>query len=63
VVLGTLGTKTLGGFSEIGFGGETIHPSWSSWRRYHTDFFNVLQCGEVYVVWQLISVSRSRFLA
>ena len=24
---GTLGTETLGGFSEIGFSGETIHPS------------------------------------
>jgi hypothetical protein len=26
---GILGTETLGGFSEIGFGGKTIHPSWS----------------------------------
>jgi hypothetical protein len=33
--------KTLGEISEIGFGGETIHPSWSL-RGDHSDLPTVL---------------------
>jgi hypothetical protein len=48
---GTLGTKTLGGFSEIDFGGEIIHPSWSKGGD-HTDFFIVLQGSSVFLLEQ-----------
>jgi hypothetical protein len=36
-----LGTKNPREIFEIGFGGETIHPSWSLGRD-HPDFFIVL---------------------
>jgi hypothetical protein len=39
-----LGTKTLESL-EIGFGGETIHPSWSL-RGDHPDLLIVLHCVE-----------------
>jgi hypothetical protein len=42
--------ETLGGFSEIGFGGETIHPSWSFSGGNNLDFFIELQSGRVFLV-------------
>jgi hypothetical protein len=36
-----LGTKNPREDWKIGFGGETIHPSWS-WREDHSNLFTVL---------------------
>jgi hypothetical protein len=49
-----LGQKTLESL-EIGFGGETIHPSWSL-RGDHPGILNVLHCEGVHFIATNISL-------